>query len=307
VRYRLPPWIVLLCLAAICTALVAGVAFWRLNSSSTASLVSRLPGDGAVVVSIDFRELRKAGVLGLLNSSKVRQEPEYRAFVDQTGFDYLNDLDSALVSFHSTGTYFLLRGKFDWKNLRDYTVQQGGGSCYNTVCKVSGSTPNRKISFFPLQPNIMALAVSGDDSAAMELQNRKQQKKFDIPDDPVWSLIPVAALKNSAAVPAGTRAFARALEGADAVVLSAAPEGKQIGLHMDATCRSAAEARALAAQLTDATALLRNLIARENKTPNPNDLSGVLAAGAFENKDAHVLGRWPVDRAFLESLTESAL
>jgi hypothetical protein len=294
------------CLAAICAGVIGVVALVRVNRNSTASLLSRLPADGAVVVSIDFRALRKAGVLGLLSSSKVMQEPEYRAFVDQTGFDYLNDLDSALISFHSTGTYFLLRGKFDWKNLRDYTVQQGG-TCYNTICKVNGSTPDRKISYFPLQTNMMALAVSRDDSAVIQLQTRRKPKAFDIPDDPVWSLIPVGVLKNSAAVPAGTRTFARALEGADAVVFSAAPEGGRIGVRMDATCRTAADARALAAQLTDATALLRNLIARENKTPNQRDLSGVLAAGAFELRELHVLGRWPVDRAFLESLSGSAL
>ncbi|MGE5647128.1 MAG: hypothetical protein ACM336_15205 [Acidobacteriota bacterium] len=306
-KHRLPPWVVLLCLAVICAALIAGVAVWRSNRSSAAALVSRLPSDGgAIVLSVDFAALRKAGVLGLLNSSRVRQEPEYRSFVNQTGFDYLNDLDAALVSFHSTGTYFLLRGRFDWKNLKDYTVHQGG-TCYNTFCRVAGSTPERKISYFPLQPGMMALAVSRDESAAMQLQTHRAGRKFNIPDDPVWSLIPMAALKNSGQLPPGTRAFARLLADADTVVISAAVEDGRIGLRMDASCRSAAGAKTLAAQLTDATALLRNLIARENKAPNASDLSGVLAAGAFENRDTHVLGRWPLDRAFLENLAGNSL
>jgi hypothetical protein len=76
---------------------------------------------------------------------------------------------------------------------------------------------------------------------------------------------------------------------------------------MDAACRSAADARALVTELRDTTARLRDLIARENQTPNANDLSGVLAAGAFELKDAHVLGRWPIERSFLESLAGGAL
>lgn len=306
VKHRLPPWFVLLCLAGMCAGVIVVVALLRANRTSTASLFSHLPSENALVVYIDFRALRSAGVLGLLSSSQVMQEPEYRVFVDQTGFDYLNDLESALISFHSSGTYLLLRGRFDWKNLKDYTLHQGG-TCYNTVCKVNGSTPERKISYFPFQPNTMALAVSRDDSAVALIQDRRPKRNFEIPADPVWSLIPVRALKNNAGVPAGLRAFARALEGADTVVLSAAPDGKHIALKMDAACRTATDARALAAQLMDATARLRDLIAREHQTPNARDLSGVLAAGAFEVKDMHVLGRWPVDRAFLESLTGNAL
>lgn len=305
-KHRLPPWLVLFCLAAICISLVVGVAAWRRYKTSTASLFSRLPSDDAVVLSVDFQALRNAGVLSLLSSSRVTQEPEYRAFVEQTGFDYLNDLDSALVSFHSSGTYLLLRGRFDWKNLKDYTVQQGG-SCYNTLCRINGSTPERKISFYPQQTDIMGLAVSRDDSAAIELQSRKAPRTFQMPADPVWSLIPVSALKNSPTAPAGTRAFARALEGADLLLLSAAPEGGKISLRLDATCRSDAAARSLAEQLREATARLREMLVRENQTPNPRDLSGVLAAGAFEQKEQHVLGRWPVERSLLESFAGSGL
>jgi hypothetical protein len=306
VKHRLPPWLVLLCLAAICVALIMGVAALRSRRTSPASLLSRLPADDSIILYIDFHALRDARVLGLLGSSRVAQEPEYRAFVEQTGFDYLNDLDSAFVSFHSSGTYFLLRGRFDWKNLRDYTVQQGG-SCYNTLCKVNGSTPDRRISFFPLQSDIMALAVSRDDSAATEMQARKAVRNIEIPHDPVWSLIPVAVLKNNTAAPPGTRAFARALEGADALLVSAAPEGTRISLRLDASCRTDADARSLAEQLREATARLREMLVRENQTPNPRDLSGVLAAGAFEQKELHVFGRWPIERSLLESLAGSAL
>ena len=248
VKHRLPPWVVLACLAVVCAGLIGGVAAFRLRSASTASLFARLPADNAVVVYIDFHALRNAGVLQLLGASRMLQEPEYRSFVDQTGFDYLNDLDSALVSFHSSGTYLLLRGRFDWKNLAEYTVHQGG-SCYNTLCKVNGSTPERKISYFPLQPGIMALAVSRDNSAVTQLQERRAQNRIAIPTAPVWSLIPAAAIRDNTAGPAGIRAFAQALEGADILLLSAAPEGQRIALRMDAVCRTSAAAAALAGQL----------------------------------------------------------
>ena len=37
------------------------------------------------------------------------------------------------------------------------------GHCYNSLCRLNGSTPERKISFFPVQQNLMAMAVSPDD------------------------------------------------------------------------------------------------------------------------------------------------
>ncbi len=306
INRRVPPWAVLVCLVAICAAVIGGVALLRSRRTNTATLLTRLPSDDAVIASIDFHALRNTGVLGLLSGSRVMQDPEYRAFVDQTGFDYLNDLDTVLISFHSTGTYLLLRGRFDWKALRDYTAKQGG-HCYNTLCRMGGSTPQRRISFFPLQSGVMALAVSQDDSAALMLHTRGVQRPQTIPEDPVWALIPVATLKNSASVPAGTRTFARALGAADSVLLAAAPDGGQVALRMDASCRTAAGAHALATELRDATARLRDFIARESQTPSTRDLSGVLAAGAFEQNGAHVLGRWPVSRDLLESIAGGSL
>jgi hypothetical protein len=305
-KRRLPPWAVLVFLAVLCAAIIGGVAVLRARRVTTAALLSRLPADNALVLSVDFRALRQAGVLGIFSASRMLQEPEYRAFVDRTGFDYLNDLDAALVSFHPSGTYLLLRGRFDWRNLKDYVVQQGG-TCYNTLCKVAGSTPQRNISFYPIQPGIMALAVSEDDAAAMKLQPRGPVRKLSIPDDPVWALIPVSSLKDNAAAPPGTRAFARALGAADNVLFAAAPEGRQVTLRMDATCRTPVAARALATELRETTARLRDLITREHQAPNAADLSGVLAAGAFEPSDTHVLGRWPLGRQFLENIAGGSL
>jgi hypothetical protein len=306
-KRRLPPWAVLVCLAVVCAAVIAGVAYMRARRTSTAALLAHLPAGDATIVSIDFRALRNSGVLGILSSSRVMQEPEYRSFVDRTGFDYLKDLDSALVSFHPSGTFLLLGGRFDWKNLKDYAVHEGG-SCYNTLCKMPGSTPQRQISFFPLQSGVMALAVSPDDSAAAALlRPREEAGRLAIPTDPVWALIPVKGLQDSAAAPPGTRAFARALGSADTVLFAAAPSGNQVTLRMEATCRNPAAALALASDLRDTTARLRDFLAREHQTPNSADLSGVLAAGAFEQNGTAVTGRWPLAHEFLASLAGGSL
>ena len=76
---------------------------------------------------------------------------------------------------------------------------------------------------------------------------------------------------------------------------------------LDVVCATPGDAAFLQLQLEEATELLKNLIAREKKKPNPSDLSGVLTSGAFRREDRRVLGRWPIDRRFLQSLTGGAI
>jgi hypothetical protein len=305
-RHRLAPWGALALLAAVCAVVLGVVALVRLHSTSPAALVGRLPSQDSIILAIDFKALRRAGALGLLSSPKVTQEEEYRSFVYQTGFEYLDDLDSAYVAFRPSGTYFLLTGRFQWRTLTDYTVNHGG-ACHNTLCRVEGSAPDRMISFFPLRPDLLALAVSSDPYAATQMQGRKKSFTGEVPPEPLWVLVPVAALRNRTNLPAGARAFVRVLEGAETVLFAAGPDGKHWTVRLDAACRDARTAGALVTELRDITAQLRDLIAREGQTPNPADLSGVLTAGAFEQKDTHALGRWQIEREFLESLSRGSL
>lgn len=258
------------------------------------------------MVYIDFAALRSAHILDLLSGANMMQDPEYRVFVDQTNFDYLRDLDSAIVSFHSTGTYFLLRGRFDWRALKDYVGTQNG-SCYNSLCKLDGSTPERKISYFPVQPDIMALAVGRSDSAVLELQERRRTTSFEVPPEPVWFVVPVSTLKQSERLPAMARLVAGSITGVQQVLFALGARGDGLELRADVSCQDASAARALAAQLTGVTAHLRDAIAMQKKTPDPREVSGILSAGTFGQKDAHVAGRWPISRVFLESLAAGAM
>ena len=56
----------------------------------------------------------------------------------------------------------------------------------------------------------------------------------------------------------------------------------------------------LAAELERNTTLLRSMIARENRTPNPRDLSGVLTSGTFSHAGPRVTGRWPIAHGLVE-------
>src|SRR5438874_7891716 len=126
--------------------------------------LARLPSENAAVLSIDFAALRRGGVFDLLSGPVVAEEPEYKTFVEKTGFNYRRDLDHAFISFPSGGVYFLVSGRFDWKRLEAYAREQGGG-CSSGLCRMPGSQPTRKISFFPLRSNLLAMAVSPDESA----------------------------------------------------------------------------------------------------------------------------------------------
>ncbi len=303
VRFKLHPWLILAAVFALCVALIGGVALFRAKRrSSTADLISSLPPGESVLLYVDFQALRQAGIIDLFAGSKVAQEPEYRAFVEQSGFDYQEDLDSALVSFRGESVYFLLRGRFDWEVLNAYVTRQGG-VCRNTYCRVAGSAPERKISFFPLRSTIMAMAVGNDEWAAASIRaGNRDASQFRVPGRPVWLFVPASALAAGDKLPAGTRLFARALGGAEQTFISLGPQGDGFEAVLDVTCKSPQEASALVAQLEGITAVLRAMLAREKQKPNPRDLSGALAAGSFRAEDRKVFGRWPIERALLENL-----
>ncbi len=269
--------------------------------ATPAGLLARLPTQDAVVLSVDFAALRRGGILNVLTASKTPEEPDYQAFVRNAGFDYKRDLDSALLAFAPDGVFFLVRGRFDWKKLQAYARQQGG-SCYNELCRMAGSTPARRISFMPLQPDLMALAVGTDDLAASRLQQPGPQRPIEAPPEPVWLSAPSSALKKRDALPAGARALTSAMSEAERVTLTLGPQGQGFEARLEALCRSPREAALLREQLDKATAALREAISHETRKPEPGDLSAVLTAGVFNQSDRKVFGHWAVGKSFLEGL-----
>jgi len=293
--------------AAVCGGLIFGIAYVKVRRVATAeALLARFPAEDGMILAIDLESLRRTGILAAFAGNKVAQEPEYRAFVGGTGFDYQQDLDLALAWFRQGNTYLLLRGRFDWPRLRDYVAMQGG-VCRNVFCRLEGSTPQRKISFFPLSGNVMALAVSPDAWAASALAERRPAPPgTSYPSQPFWLLVPASMLHDAGSLPAGVRPFSKAMSGAEKVVFSLAPAGGRLEVQVDVTCRSGQEAGVLASQLEGVTSLLNAMTARQATKPDPKDLGGVLAAGRFEQVDQRVLGRWPIERSFLEAILEGS-
>jgi hypothetical protein len=295
-RFSLPLFLALLGIAAVAVALVQ----WRANRSffEPANLLSRFPAEEGTALSIDFKILRGAG---LLAGSKAAPEPEYKQFVEGTGLDYRRDLDLVLGSFSKSGNYFIARGRFDWNKLRDYAARQGG-SCYQQLCRVQGSTPERHISFLPLRNDTIAVAVSTDDLAAARLTKTGPPVTSQLPAAPVWLSVPGRVLQQRNALPGGVRMVLSSLVKADRVVITVAPGGTGIVAHLDASCRTADDARILASQLRSTTGMLKQALLT-NKEAGQDDLASTLAAGTFDASGARVSGTWPVAKNLLESLT----
>jgi hypothetical protein len=289
--------------AVLLVAALTAVIVYRVHATraffNPPALLSRFPSEDALVMSADFVTLRRAG---LLTASKVPLEPEYKQFLDGTGFDYKRDLDFLVASFSHSGTFFILRGRFDWKKLRDYAAHQGG-SCYEDLCRMQGSTPERHISFLPLRSDALALAVSTNDLAATLLTKTAPPITTPLPAAPVWLSVPGAELRRQDALPPSIHLMLSALTRADRVVITLGPGGPQgVEAQLQATCNSQDDAKVLASQLRSTTGLLKEALARD-KTAADGEVTSMLTAGVFDQTDRKVTGNWPVRKSLLDALT----
>jgi hypothetical protein len=289
---------------ALAAVVIAGVLIYiaRRPGRTAAEMMAYFIERDAALFYADVAAMRNSGVLDKLVGSAAQEEPEYKNFVSQTGFDYKRDLDRVMLSSANGVHYFLLHGRFRWPKLKDYARQHGGG-CDGDYCWLKGSTPDRIISFYPVSGNLMALASAKSDTAAKAIERRPPgQTNFELPSEPVWLNLPASFIRSQTDLPSGTKLFARALEPAERVLFTAGPEEDRFRLTMNVTTGTEEQAAVLKAQLEGITTLLQKLIRREDQKPNPEDLSGVLTAGSFERTGRNVIGRWPIRPGFLESL-----
>ena len=301
-RFRFQPWQLALALIAVCAVAVGGVYWYRARGPvSPAELTSYIPTANATVLFVDVDAIRRSGILKMISGSKAAQELEYRKFVDETLFDYREDLDQVAAAFKDGQVFFALKGRFHWKNLIDYTVRQGG-SCHNGFCTAPASRPNRRISFYPVRPDVMGLALSSDDFAAYQVSRKGDKASFPAPLDPVWVVVPALALRDTDSLPAGMRSYASALRSAEEIVFTLGGENDHLRVSLTVECRDAQDASALEREFENTTTTLKKWIEREHQQPNPADLSGVLVAGTFRQEDRRVYGQWPIARAFVDGI-----
>ncbi len=294
-------------LLVVC-ALAAGGIYWFRSRTAVrpSDLVAYLPNANASVIYIDVDALRRSGILDMLAGSKTAEEPDYQQFAGETKFDYRRDLDAVAAALKDGRTYFALRGRFHWNNLRDY-AERHGGSCHNDFCVLAGSQPARRISFYLLKRDVMAMAIGPDDFGAYQVTNESGKLALAAPKEPVWALIPAGALQSMDALPAAAKAYVPALQGAEQIVFSiGANPDRQLQFGVNVTCKDASAATALVTQFEGTTKALRELLARQRQKPDSADLSGVLVAGSFRRDERQVYGAWPIPKAFVDAIVGSA-
>jgi len=286
--------------------MIAGVYLYKNTGGNTPEeLASYLPlGDGALVY-LDVDAMRRSGLLDLIAGKKATAEVEYRSFVDETRFDYRDDLDTVAALFKEGQVFMTLRGRFNWRSLMAY-VSNHGGLCQNGFCTIAGSQPDRRVSFYPIKSNLMAMAVSRDGWAAYQVSRRSARLPIVPPRQPAWALLTGSALQNMNGLPSGTKSFVTALANANQLVFAVGEKDDHLELSVNVKCQNPDQASVLFSQLEAATDTLRQWLAREHQEPNANDMSGILTAGAFRRDDRQVLGSWPVRRGFIEAMASGS-
>lgn len=301
-KFRFQPWHLAALVILLCVGLVTFSRWRRVSRPFDGStLIQCLPPDQATHLYIDFDALRRSGLLELLAGSKAAEETDYRRFVEETHFDYRTDLDALAAAFFNGNVYFTARCRYDWKRLANYAQAQGG-SCHNTICTMVGSKPNRHISFYPLKSDVLALAVSSDERGVNMIGPSQWKNPPHLAGDPVWISAPGFMFMDANNLPAGTHSFFTPLAQAQEVTFTMGPQGQRLEMRLEVICTAPEAAAALAKDLTKTTDLLKKMLEREHLTPNSRDLSGVLVAGTFEQKDRRVVGIWPIERGFVEAL-----
>lgn len=303
----LRPWQLILLAAGIVVAAVGLVALTRTRRGSTLDdQLNHLPVADATVIYLDVKALRGAGLLSLLAGSRLVEDPEYREFVGQSGFDYREDLDSVLLTLSSGRAYMLAGGRFDWAALHSFARRQHGGSCWNGFCRVPASEPGRTISFYPFQQRMIALAVTEETWGVARLAPRRRPAAWRVPSEPVWVILPASRFDAARDLPELARPLASMLAGVERVLLGLELGRERFAATLEADCRSTMDARRIVGELQSATAALRQTVARRNQPSAPQDLSGLLAAGEFQHAGRLARGRWPMERRLLESLVGAA-
>jgi hypothetical protein len=302
VRFRFQPWQLALLVVTVCVAAV-GVAQWRRSTRAfdAPTLIQCLPPDATAHLYIDVGRLRRSGLLDLLAGSKAAEEPDYRRFVEQTGWDYRTDVDAIAAAFYRGSVYLTLRGRFEWKRLSDYARAQGG-QCRNSICEIPASHGDRNVSFYPLKTDVLAFSVSTEERGVNMIGPARWREPPVLPPDPVWISAHSFAFSELNGFPAGTHAFFSPLAQAQCVTFAAGQQGDRLQVRLEVICNSAEAAAGLLKQLTSTTDLLKKMLERDHLTPNPRDLSGVLTSGTFEQQEARVTGTWPIERGFVEAL-----
>lgn len=299
---RLGPWTLATLLILLCLAVGGGIFYFRSVDLPVQELARYLPTKDAVVVSIDVKSLRSAGLLEALAGSRVTEEADYRSFVDITGFDYRTDLDALLYSSSNGNIYLLASGRFDWNAITSYASGQGA-SCRYAFCRMRSSQAGKWLSFFPLRSNVVGFAVSSDELAALELQKQSDPLPAGAFSDQASIAVPARLFKADATdVPASLSPWFKLLAGAQSARFGIGMRNGDFEIKMRVECPSADSSASVAKRLNEGLRQLREAsLGTEGDAP-VTGLPLMLSRGDVKQEDRAVVATWSVNQGLVESL-----
>jgi hypothetical protein len=271
---------------------------------TNSDLIGLLPRTDGTLFFADISKLRTAGYLRYLAGSSPAQEKDYAEFLRETGFDWRNDIDALAGTIDARELLAVVRGRVHAGKIRQYEKAHGG-DCASEVCSLPASTPGRWLSFVEVQPDVIALAVSADKTAAHQLQREGPSQTRVLSDAPVWLKPSPALLSNPAQLPVALRIFAIALQSADSAVVSlrsANDSGAAFEIEMNAWFPNQSAADSARAQLELNTKMLKLEFIREHKQAAPGDLASLLISGSFRSNAKELIASWPVQPELLQAL-----
>lgn len=297
-------------LALIVVFFCAGVFLlleWQRRSRdfSDAALLMRMPEGEGTCLYLDVKSLRQSGLLDLIAGQRAEEDLEYQSFVKATGFDYRDDLDSVMVQFGLDSTTYIARGRFSWQQISRYLKSfETDAKCSNGVCSIPVSR-GRYLSAMPLADDLVAFGVGPNRMVVYSTLTLRERRNPDLPKAPFWVELSDEFLRNPRHMPEGTRAFLSAVNGARDVFLSVGNSEGGLQARLQARFASPAEAAAAKARLEETTATLRKFFALDKQQPNGSPVASMLVAGAFEQKDSQIFGRWPLPAMLLRTVLET--
>jgi hypothetical protein len=275
-----------------------GIQFYRHRFvRQNSDVVRLLPPEDLTLVYADLGLLRQAQLVGLLANIKVAPDKEYADFIRDTGFDYTRDLDAIVIGTDSSQTFLVGRGRFDWAKLHMFALSHGG-TCQDDACRIPATTAGRWVNLITVQPDVLAVAISSNQTAADNLRPPGRRVQEEIPSAPVWAKLSHAMLANPAALPLAARIFAIDLQSAASVTIAAVPDK----LEVHASFANGAAADTARRQLEIQTRLLTVALKQSGEKADSGSIGGLLAGGRFQVAGNEVSGSWPIGAELLRSL-----
>jgi hypothetical protein len=260
---------IILCLAGA----ALGIYFYRAHrplpgSSAGAApqLLAQLPADAPGIAYFDVAELRNSPVvLKIAAVAEPQEDPEYKRFARDTGFDYTRDLDRVSLAFWPGHTsqipleraVILADGRFDRQKIdafiaADPSIHRGPGQ----VVELPPLPGFSKREFAFVSPGRVAYTAGTEIAASIQRDGAARINPALAPLIQRVAGAPVFAVVRADNLPDSFYAnfnnlpqlehFARSIRG---IAFAGKPDGDRLHLVLDAQCDSMKNALAISAQL----------------------------------------------------------